>query len=262
MKHILLLSALSIGLLSGCSTAFKTGQTPDDVYYSPGRNQEETYVKEEQKQLKQKEAYQEYITSQDDRYLRMKVANYYRWNSLDNFDYWNDSRYDFNVCNCKTGLNNYSAWNPYLYQGSRWGGYYGNDYNGYNLGWTSPIYTLVKYASPVYVGGGNTSGTNISAYKNKYYSNNNIGYKDPKTGNFMPNNNNNSFSDLLKRVFTNGSSNSANNGSDSYDRPARTFNNSNTNTSPTPAPSSNAGGNSGGFGSTGTSTSTGRGGKG
>ncbi len=261
MKHILLLSSLSIVLLSGCSTAFKTGQTPDDVYYSPGRNQEETYVKEEQKQLKQKEAYQEYITSQDDRYLRMKVSNYYRWNAIDNFDYWNDSRYDFNVCNCNTGWNNYAAWNPYLYQGARWGGYYGNNFNGYNLGWNSPIYTLVKYASPVYVGGGNTSGTNVSAYKNKYYSNNNLGYKDPKSGNFMPNNNNNNgFSNLLKRVFTNGSSNSANNGNDSYDRPARTFNNSNTN--PSPAPSSSAGGNSGGFGSTGTSTSTGRGGKG
>jgi hypothetical protein len=257
MKHILLLSALSIGLLSGCSTAFKTGQTPDDVYYSPGRDQEETYVKEEQKQLKQKEAYQEYTSYQDDRYLRMKVANYYRWNSLDNFDYWNDSRYDFNVCNCKTGWNNYSAWNPSIYYGSRYG-------YGYNVGWSSPIYTLVKYAGPAYVvGGGNTSGTNISAYKNKYYTNNNLGYKDPKTGNFIPSgSSSNSFSDLLKRVFTGGSSPNSSNGSDSYDRPARTFNNSTNTSSPTPTLSSSAGGNSGGFGSTGTSTSTGRGGKG
>ena len=64
MKHTLLLSVLSIGLLSGCSTAFKSGQTPDDVYYSPGRNREETTQKEEQTQKKAKEEYEQYVTPQ------------------------------------------------------------------------------------------------------------------------------------------------------------------------------------------------------
>ena len=85
MKHLLLLSVLSIGLFTGCSTAFKAGQTPDDVYYSPGR--EIASVNEEKKQQKEKEEYQEYISSLDDRYLRMKVAKRGRWSSLDNFDY-------------------------------------------------------------------------------------------------------------------------------------------------------------------------------
>lgn len=251
MKLTLLLTVLSIVFLSGCSTAFKAGQTPDDVYYSPGRDREDTYVKEEQKQIKQNEEYQEYVSSQDDRYLRMKVANRNRWNSLDNFDYWYDSRYDFNTYYGNTQWNRYNAWNPNWNLGIRPG--YGS-----NWGWSSPIYTVVKYTSPAYSSGGYTSGSNISAYKNRNYNNNNIGYKDPKTGNFIiSNNRNNSFGDLLKRVFTGSSDNSG-----SYDRPARTFSNSTPNFTPASPPSSSAGGSSGGYNSTGTSTSTGRGGKG
>jgi len=250
MKHTLLISVLSIGLLSGCSTAFKSGQTPDDVYYSPGRNREETTQKEEQTQKKQKEEYEQYVSSQDDRYLHMKVANRSRWSSLDNYDYWYDSRYDFCTCYCNTGWNSYNAWNPYWNLGLRPG-------LSSNWGWNSPIYTVVKYTSPVYANNGYTSGSNISAYKNKSYNNSNLGYKDPKTGNFVTNgNNNNSFGNLLKRVFTGTSTDNTN----SFDRPVRTFNNNNSTTPP--ATSSSAGGTSGGFNSTGTSTSTGRGGKG
>ena len=52
MKRMLLGSLLTIGLLSGCSTAYQSGQTPDDVYYSPGRDggskREEEKVREQQ----------------------------------------------------------------------------------------------------------------------------------------------------------------------------------------------------------------------
>lgn len=259
MKHTLLLSVLSIGLLSSCSTAFKAGQTPDDVYYSPGR--EITSAKLEEKDQKQKEEYQEYVSSQDDRYLRMKVGNRNRWSSLDDFDYWHDSRYDFCSCNCYNSLNNYNVWNPgwnlsvgYGMRRPGFGGYYG---------WNNPVYTLVSYTNPKFSGGGYTSGSNISAYKNKTYNNaNSNGYVNSKSGGFVNgnNNNSNSFGNLLKRVFTNGSPNSA---ATSYDRPTRSFDTSpNSNSSSTPATSSSAGGNSGGFKSTGSSSSTGRGGKG
>ena len=194
MKHTLLLSVLSIGLVSGCSTAFKAGQTPDDVYYSPGRDREETYVKEDQNKKKQKEEYEEYVSSQDDRYLRMKVANRNRWNSLDNYDYWYDSRYDFSTCYCNTGWNSYNIWNP------SWNARVRPGYGG-NWGWSSPIYTLVKYTTPAFSGGGSNSGSNITAYKNRNYNNSNLGYKDPKTGSFIINGNNNSFGNLLKRLF-------------------------------------------------------------
>ena len=115
MKHSLLLSVLSMGLLSACTTAFKAGQTPDDVYYSPGREAAET-VKAEQNQKQQEAAYQEYVSSLDDRYLRMKIANRHRWSAIDNFDYWYDSRYDFGAYNYNSyyynTLNPYAYWNP------------------------------------------------------------------------------------------------------------------------------------------------------
>ena len=44
MKSKILLLALIVAVLSSCTTAYKTGQTPDDVYYSPTRPQDE-YVR-------------------------------------------------------------------------------------------------------------------------------------------------------------------------------------------------------------------------
>jgi hypothetical protein len=265
MKRILLLSAISMGLLSSCSTAFKAGQTPDDVYFSPGRGVIAS-EREERVQKQEEAQYQEYISSLDDRYLRMKVANRNRWSSIDNFDYWYDSRYDFNsyTYNAYNGYTGYRNWNP------NWSwnlGYSSRSYYpgyGYGAGWSSPIYTVISYTNPKYGVGGSTSGSNISAYRNKTYNNNNYGYKDAKTGAFVPSSNNSSFGNLLKRVFSSETS-------QSYDRPSRTFDNNTsrttttpTQTTPTPPPatSSNAGGSSGGYSSTGSSSSTGRGGRG
>jgi hypothetical protein len=247
MKHMLLLSLIGISALTSCSTAYKAGQTPDDVYYSPAR--ELAGNKEDEKKQEQ---YEEYISSADDRYLRMKVANGGRWNSLDDYSYWYDSRYDF----CPSYSSPYTSY-------SSWGlGYtigYGRPYYGSIYGgWNSPVYTLVYYSNPKF-SGGYTSGSNISAYRNKSYSNQNIGYTDKK-GKFIPatsGNNNAGFANLLKRVFTPATSNSS---SSSYDRPARTF--SNSNSSSTPSTSSSAGGSSGGFKSTGSSAGSGRAGRG
>ena len=44
MNSKILLLALFVAALSSCTTAYKTGQTPDDVYYSPARPQGEEYV--------------------------------------------------------------------------------------------------------------------------------------------------------------------------------------------------------------------------
>ena len=37
MNTRILLLAISAAALSSCSTMYKSGQTPDDVYYSPGQ---------------------------------------------------------------------------------------------------------------------------------------------------------------------------------------------------------------------------------
>ncbi len=258
MKRFILFSAFSITLLASCSTAYKAGQTPDDVYYSPGR--EIASAKEEEKAQQEQAQYEEYISSQDDRYLRMKVANRSRWNSLDDYDYWYDSRYDFCRYNAYSNYNLYNNWSLTIGYGNRPYMGYGAGYGyGYGYGWNSPVYTLISYGTPKFSGGGGyTSGSNISAYRNKTYNNTNYGYIDPKTGSFKPSSNNSSFGNLLKRVFTTSSGTSV-------DRAARTFDNSSpnrTSTTPPPATSSNAGGSSGGFKSTGSSTSTGRGGRG
>lgn len=258
MKRMLLGSLLTIGLLSGCSTAYQSGQTPDDVYYSPGRDggsrREEDKIKEQQ------ERYEEYISSQDDRYLRMKVANRNRWSGIDDFDYWYDSRYDFCRYNHFSNWNSFYTWNNPLNPSFSYGLWRMQPGLGFGWGWNNPMYTVIAYASPKFYSGGRTSGSNLSAYRNtKGFSNTNGGYYNPKTGSFMNANNgsSNSFGSLLKRVFTNSPGNSGS--SSSFDRPVRSFSNG---SSSSATPSSSAGGNSGGVKSTGSSASSGRGGRG
>jgi hypothetical protein len=254
MKPLILLSVIGLSVLASCSTAYKAGQTPDDVYYSPGREIAGN-KKEEEKTQKQQQQYDQYISSADDRYLRMKVANHSRWSMIDDYSYWYDSRYDF--CPTYTAYNNPYAINPWNIGYSIGYGrpYYGSVYGG----WSSPAFTVASYSNPKF-SGGYTSGSSISAYRNKTYSNQNFGYTD-KNGKFIPSaggNNGSSFGDLLKRVFSPSTSNSA---SSTYDRPARTFSTT-PNTTSTPSTSSSAGGHSGGVQSTGSSSSSGRGGRG
>lgn len=265
MKHTLLLTFLAAGLLTGCSTMYKSGQTPDDVYYSPGRDI--PTAREEVRQREQHDRYEDYISSQDDRYLRMKVANRSRWNSLDDFDYWYDSRYDF----CPYYYNGYTGWNHYYGYGySSWNNYYawnhawnyGLGYGGWRpylgMGWGwSPVYTVISYGTPKFYNAP-ASGANISAYKNRSYNSTNLGYKDAKTGTWINNGSTNNFGTLMKRVFSTSPGN--NNNTSSWERPVRTFDNNNASSSNSNT-NSNAGGNSGGFKSTGSSASSGRGGR-
>ena len=61
MNRQILLLAITAAALSSCTTAYKTGQTPDDVYFSPARPQDE-YV-----QVKEKEEYRYDDDYYDDR---------------------------------------------------------------------------------------------------------------------------------------------------------------------------------------------------
>ena len=91
MKSPILLLALSVVALNSCTTAYKTGQTPDDVYFSPVRPQDE-YVrmeKEDDRQYRYDEDFYE------DRYLRMKVRNRYQWNDLN--DWYSYERWGFGL---------------------------------------------------------------------------------------------------------------------------------------------------------------------
>ena len=112
MKSVLPLLSLTL-LFASCTTAYKSGQTPDDVYYSPARPQNE-YVRQEKKDDQQYRATDE--AYRDDRYLRMKIRN---------------QRY--------TGLyDDYYSYNPYFY-------HYYNGYLEYNSPWSSYSYWNYYY---------------------------------------------------------------------------------------------------------------------
>jgi uncharacterized membrane protein YgcG len=113
MKHILHLLAISSAII-GCSTPYKSGQTPDDVYYSPGRPVKE-YVEKEEERPKTGAPY----VAQEDHYLRMRVHNRQRWSEID--DYYRDPyAYNYRYCNCSCEANPRLSW-----------GYYYSPYSGY-----------------------------------------------------------------------------------------------------------------------------------
>ncbi|MBH2004758.1 MAG: hypothetical protein I8H66_08725 [Sphingobacteriia bacterium] len=266
MKKILFGSMIAVGLLTGCSSVYRSGQTPDDLYYSPGKEVAE-YVNAGNADSRE---YQEYVSTSDDRYLRMKVANRDQWSSIDHFSYWNDMRYNFPAY-----AYNYSFYNPYTVY-SPWGlGYsnpwalglgfsswnswgYGNYYGG-GLGWSHPLYTVIGYANPKALTPTYTSGSNLSAYRNKSY--NNYNYGNNKNGQWgtpgVAGAGSNSFGNLVRRVFSSPSTTGGSNSS--YDRPGRTF--STPAASSSAGMSSSAGGSSGGFKSSGSSAGSGRGGR-
>ena len=210
MKNFLLYGVTAaVVVLSSCS-AYKASRTPDDVYYSPAKP---AVAREEE------DRYESY-SGNDDNYLRMKVRNRYQWNGIDDYSYWNDSRYDFGY-SCFPSRS--VMLNPY-YGVGMWNPYYSRPW-GY---WYNPVYTVVYYKTPkAYFG--NTSKANLSAYRN---------------GNYYNAGNRQSFGSLLKNAFGNNNNN-YNNNNNSYN-PSRSFNSNVT-------PSSSAGGRSGGFNSSGSS---------
>ena len=231
MKLAFLPAAIIALALTSCSSTYRGAQTPDDVYYSPAREAPaETRVEN------RRDRYQENLTYQDDRFLRMKVQNPNRWQAIDDYSYWYDSRYDYNLYNNNYYRNVYAINNWYPAFG--YTGFYNRNYFGYG-GFYTPVYPVIYYKNPkVYTGV--TGKSNLATYTNTRYNNANSNY-----GKGYGNENN--FGNLMKKVFTNPGNNSGNNSS--YDRPARTF-------EPSTTPSNSAGGRSGGYNSSGSSTNT------
>lgn len=217
MKPLLpLLSSLIV--LASCSTAYKSGQTPDDVYFSPVRPQEE-YVQIE-KDEDEDRSYQrrdadirrqedDYYTYNDDRYLRMKIRDRDRWSYLD--DYYRDP-YAYNY-NSKYYYNQYGYSNPRSY----WNSYY-NPYGGQvvvvnrvNQTVNRPrTYNLHVFDTPP------ADNTNTGS---KTKSSNRV---NTRTDNSDRNNNNSSRNNgsELRTVF--GSSNNNNNNNNSSSKPSTT----------------------------------------
>ncbi|NOT90575.1 hypothetical protein [Ferruginibacter sp.] len=221
----ILLIAISAAALSSCSTAYKSGQTPDDVYYSPVR------VVEERRDNSRDEVRQQPTTADDAR-IRMQIRDR-RWRDL-NYDY----DYDYSY--------NYSPY-YYSYQSSYNHGYY------YNPSYCSrPLYyPKVTNAAPI---NSTPRMVNLNTYKNygTAISNN------PKTGtgtNWVQptrqyNNSNNGGSkvgNILREVFTpNQSGSNTNSSNSSSNNNTRTYTPSTTTPSSSGSSGSSSGGSSGG----------------
>jgi hypothetical protein len=102
-----LLLALSVAAFSSCSTAYKSGQTPDDVYYSPVRPDEESINNDRNDDKRDQATYR----PAEDWQVRMAIRDR-RWRDLDDYSYDN-SPYNYCYCNC----NHYTGYyyNPFFY---------------------------------------------------------------------------------------------------------------------------------------------------
>ena len=242
MKSSVLLLAIAAVVFGSCSTVYKTGQTPDDVYYSPARQTEE-YVEVKKDEYRSR-GYE--YDNPDDRYLRMKVRNPYRWNSFDDY-YYNDWAYN---------PHGYSSYNPFYSWNTYW------SWNSYYNPYCRNIVVVNPKTSPTVYG-------KVRNFNMGTYVNNNPKPANTKTGvrpvsrynnsnyNNSNSNNNNSLGTSIRKVFSGGNSNSNSGGSystsSSNDRPTRTYNPSSGSSSSGSSSSGSSGGSKSGGSSGGSS---------
>jgi hypothetical protein len=209
MKSKSTLSLISLAVfVTSCTTAYKSGQTPDDVYYSPARPQEE-YVRHEKKETKENKMYRyDDEAYRDDRYLRMKIQDR-RYTSLYD-DYYSYNPYYYHYYNGRLLYN--SPWSSYNY----WNCYY-NPYNSHVITGVvvagvpnSPVYNKprafdlsVYNPEPVNTTNNPKSGSRNSHSVPNYNSGNNNNY----------NNSGRDAGSFLREVFSGGGSNNSSSGS-------------------------------------------------
>lgn len=154
MKTTHLLFIGMIAAFSSCSTAYRSGQTPDDVYYSPAPAAVETYVTSDNQQDRNAYGYND----DEDQDIRRGIQ---------------DPRYRNNISsNLSIGLGYGYGYSPYSY--SPFGGY-GYDPYGY-----SPY----GYSSYGYKGIYDPYGYGYNSYYSPYYSG--IGYGGGFGGYYSP----------------------------------------------------------------------------
>lgn len=107
MRSSIIPTIVLASVLGGCTSMYKAGQTPDDVYFSPAR-EATGYVRMEDN----RDDYYDDGTDLNDRYLRMKAINRRRWSRFDDdFMYWNNPVW--NNAAYFNSFNSFSAFNPF-----------------------------------------------------------------------------------------------------------------------------------------------------
>ena len=220
---LLLLAIVAVSVTS-CSTAYKSGQTPDDVYYSPVRTVDERDDSEDRVQSNTDSRTDNY----EEREIRMATRDR-RWRDInDNYDY--NYRYD----PYRFGYNYGYYYNPYYYNQPVW----------------LPGYVIVnpKNSTPRM--------TNLGSYNNST-----LVTVDPKSGqtrwvksersyNNSNSNSNRNTGSFVRRILTAASStnrsNEYNNNNDRSYTPSTNNSNSNSSSNSSPSKSSSSGSSSGG----------------
>jgi hypothetical protein len=243
MKTILVSLAAGALVLTGCSSAYRTAEMPDDVYYSYSPNRPAV----EDRFGSRDEEYVSYWDDNDDRYLRMKVRNRRRWSQLDDLAYWNggmnmslswgigfnpwNNWNTWNAWNTPFGWNNWTTWStwntPWAWGWNGWGGVWNhpfafNQFNSWNNPWcwSRPVVFVNKYPTrPVAYTprpGFNRGGFNNTMFDRGNGNGNRTmskpAYQQPGYGN----------GSLFRTIFS-GSSNNASSNNSSWTRPARFF---------------------------------------
>jgi hypothetical protein len=240
MKQFLPLVALAVVAFSSCTSAYKTGQTPDDVYFSPTRPQEE-YARVEKKDDKYYRGSDDYY---EDRFLRMRVMDRYRWSALDDYYFYNTYSY--------TPFGNYYSYNNPWSMNWAWNAYY-NPYCSGLPYYYYPGTVIIKnpryYTPPSRAVAFNSASYNIS----RSATGNRISGRSYNIGGYNNSNSNrpsnNSLGESIRKVFT--GSNSNNNGnynSGNNSTPSRSYNPSSGNSSSTGSRSSGGSSSGGGGG--------------
>jgi len=146
MRHRILLLVVASAAFGSCTTMYKSGQTPDDVYYSPGR-EVPAYV--ETKSNPEESAKQAQNEDYSDSYLRMKTYDRARWSAFDNdYMYWNDWRW-----NNQMYYNSFRPYSPYTGYGVGYGTGYNSGWSfGMSYNWGMPYYGYYSPFCPGYYG--------------------------------------------------------------------------------------------------------------
>jgi hypothetical protein len=263
MKSLYTIAVVGAVMLSSCSV-YRQGQTPDDVYYSPAREQQGAgadYVdansgRNDGRRYDDRRSYNGYddYATMDDRWLMMRVRNRYRWSYFDDYNFYSPyssfySPYGFGGWSPYNSLGfgyapgwsfglGFGAYNPY---GFGFNNYYNNHWN-----WNSyynPYYPGVVIVNPKTNPAGYTRARsfNLNRYNNSYNTSGRTSvtprYNNTNYGRVRYNNSNNSRVNSSDRYYNNNS----NRERPSYstprqdDRPVRTYTPSN---SPSYSPSS------------------------
>lgn len=216
MNSKTLLLVLSVAAFSSCSTAYKSGQTPDDVYYSPVRVVEENND-DERKQEENKTTTQ----TSEEREIRWGIRDR-RWRDRDDdYDYsYNKSPYGYCHCNCNNT------------------GYY---YNPYYSPWPvySPKVTPIN-STPRMINLGSYKGYN-NAVNNNPKGGNGTNWVNPATK-YNNSNRQSGLGRVVRQIFTpSNNTNNSNNSNTNNNTRTYTPSSSNTNSS---SGSSNSSGSS------------------